>query len=350
MLTSRDYSKYPFTVEAANYVAELGFKLDDFSDPSDSFSSRVIERAAERIKRAASDSIKYAHPDVEENRVDILSFPIAMVMMKDIGDPYFQRRFALHEAKKASSCLRDGNIETIVYIAQKNFKWKIITEKSGDNKLKLRLDDYLKNTSRFHEDEWKLVNRQLEDGEVYISKADAARLLQEEIREHIESKFQSLSEAELPPPISEKVKEVEAFLQEQRRGMLGEKALGEVDRQAFPPCIVQLYSQLLSGRNVSHIGRFTLTSFLLNVGMSPEDISKLYTSATDFDERLTRYQVEHIAGVTGSKTRYRPLSCDNMRTHRLCITPDTLCQRVKHPLQYYKLKKRNLKAEAERHR
>jgi len=347
MLISKDYPKYPFTVEAANYVDKLGFKLDDFSDSSDSFFRRVIERAAERIKRSASDSIKYIFTlDSEENRVEVLSFPIAMIMMKNIGDPYFQKRFALHEAKKASSWLRDGDIETVVDIARKNFKWKILIEKSGDGyTLKLYLNDYLKNASRFHEDKWKLVNTQLEDGKVYVSKADVARLLQEEIREHIELKLQAISDVELPPPISEKVKEIEVFLQEHRRGLFGEETLGDVDRRAFPPCIEHLYTQLLSGKNVSHVGRFTLTSFLLNIGMGTEDLSKLYTSATDFDEQLTRYQVEHIAGMTGGKTRYRPLRCDNMRTHRLCITPDTICQRIKHPLQYYKLKKRNLKPE-----
>jgi DNA primase large subunit len=343
MLIRKDYAKYPFTVEAANYVKGLGFKLEEFSDSSDIFIRRVIERAAERIKRAVSDSVKSIQPSTEENRVEVLSFPIAMVMMKKIGDPYFQRRFALHEAKKASAWLKDEDLETVVDIARNNFKWKI--QLDSGNKIQLHVTDYLKNTSRFHEDKWKLVNMQLEDGKVYVSKVNATRLLQEEIKEHIELKLQASSEVKLPPSISEKMKDIEVFLQEQKRNMVGDESLGKVDSRIFPPCIKHLHSCLLGGKNISHVGRFTLTSFLINIGMSTEDISKIYVSATDFDEQLTRYQVEHIAGITGGKVRYRPLGCDNMRTHRLCIAPDTVCQRIKHPLQYYRIKKRNLKTE-----
>ena len=93
---------------------------------------------------------------------------------------------------------------------------------------------------------------------------------------------------------------------------------------------------ILSGKNVPHIGRFTLTAFLIQIGMNIDDIVKLYTSATDFDERITRYQVEHIAGLVGGRTRYKPLNCESMQTHGLCVGRDEVCQKVKNPLAYYR--------------
>ena len=107
----------------------------------------------------------------------------------------------------------------------------------------------------------------------------------------------------------------------------------------MPPCIRRLLDTLSSGGRLSHIGRFTLTSFLVNVGSTEDDVLNFFKSASDFDERKTRYQVEHISGRRGSKTKYTPPKCDTLKTHGLCIESDELCKRVRHPLSYYKRKR-----------
>jgi DNA primase large subunit len=119
----------------------------------------------------------------------------------------------------------------------------------------------------------------------------------------------------------------------------------EVVTEAFPPCIRHAFEGLMAGRRVSHMERFGLTSFLVNTGMDLEAIVKLYVSVTDFDEQLTRYQIEHIAGLRGSRTRYTPPTCATLRTHGVCYNPDTLCKRVRHPLGYYRLRVRDLTRE-----
>jgi DNA primase large subunit len=52
------------------------------------------------------------------------------------------------------------------------------------------------------------------------------------------------------------------------------------------------------------------------------------------------YQVEHITGRGGSGTEYTAPACAAMKTTGLCIRPDTICEKVNHPLSYYKLKKK----------
>ena len=84
--------------------------------------------------------------------------------------------------------------------------------------------------------------------------------------------------------------------------------------------------------------RFTLTAFLLNIGMSTEKVSEIYKSFSDYNERLTSYQIEHIAGERGSGTRYTPPQCSILQTHGVCKNRDDLCRRVYHPLKYYKIK------------
>lgn len=112
---------------------------------------------------------------------------------------------------------------------------------------------------------------------------------------------------------------------------------------AFPPCVSALYNMTSSGRHLSHIGRFTLTTFLINIGMTVEKVVDLFRNLTDFNERLTVYQVEHIAGERGSRTRYTPPSCDTLKTHGVCVNPDEICRTIRHPLAYYRRKIRSSK-------
>ncbi|MEM2954263.1 MAG: DNA primase regulatory subunit PriL, partial [Candidatus Bathyarchaeia archaeon] len=89
------------------------------------------------------------------------------------------------------------------------------------------------------------------------------------------------------------------------------------------------------GRHIPHIARFTLTTFLVNIGMPTENIIDLFRASSDFNERLTRYQVEHISGERGSRTRYKPPKCQTLKTHGICMTPNKPCAKISHPLKYY---------------
>ncbi|RLI05056.1 hypothetical protein DRO26_03310 [Candidatus Bathyarchaeota archaeon] len=342
-LTVLDFAKYPFTVEAAKYIEKkLGkLGLEELLNPN---YKPVLDRAFQRIKESVLTPLKQAQFLGEEIEVEILSFPLAIIMMKAIPDPYFQKRFALFEAKKASASLEKEDEEKIVEIAKRNFNWKISIVNSGSSKtLKLHFTNYLKNASKLHEDKWKLVNRNMEYGDIYLTKTEAARLLEEEIKSHIQSKFEEKMDFELPETILNKIEELKTFFQEQRKKLPAEEPLGKTEVKAFPPCIKNLYMDVLAGKNVSHIGRFTLTAFLIQIGMPPEDIIKLYSSATDFDERITKYQVEHIAGLVGGKTKYKPLNCQSMQTHGLCVGRDDLCSKIKNPMTYYKKAKKQTK-------
>jgi DNA primase large subunit len=112
----------------------------------------------------------------------------------------------------------------------------------------------------------------------------------------------------------------------------------EIVQAAFPPCIKALYEAVASGRHLSHIGRFTLTTFLINIGMPTETIISLFKNSADFNERMTRYQVEHLAGEKGSRTRYIPPKCETLKTHSVCVNPDETCQRISHALACYRRK------------
>lgn len=93
--------------------------------------------------------------------------------------------------------------------------------------------------------------------------------------------------------------------------------------------------KLQTGEEVSHFENFAVASYLLNKGRSIEEVLELFKNRSDFNEKIARYQVEHIAGLRGSKTKYRPPSCEKFRVLGLCVDSGKHCPKwIKNPLQY----------------
>lgn len=305
----------------------------------------VLDRAESRIEEAIlfrTVSQKSPNDDIE-----IPSFPIAVMMVAATADSLIKSRYALAEAKRASELLRDERKEKVMEIAN-TFNWKLRIVDGDINAppcdFALRFPDFLKNATGFHDKKWKLVNRLLFNGEVYLAKHEVSRLLEEEVRRYIEGKLDAKVRS-LPQNIMDHVNRLKQLSLQKRGEIRREEIPKDVIITAFPPCINALYDTMASGRSVSHIGRFALTSFLVNIGMSVEKVVNFFRSVSDFDERMTRYQVEHIAGVRGSRTKYIPPRCDTLRTHGICHSPDEICKRIRHPLAYYRRKIKTVKSE-----
>ncbi|RLG78016.1 MAG: hypothetical protein DRO12_00435 [Thermoprotei archaeon] len=99
----------------------------------------------------------------------------------------------------------------------------------------------------------------------------------------------------------------------------------------FPPCIQQILDRLLEKTNLSHQERFALATFMINIGVELELLLELFKLAPDFNERIARYQIEHLAGLRGSRKKYLPYNCDTMKVMNLCVSE---CG-VRNPLTYF---------------
>jgi DNA primase large subunit len=335
--TKNDLAKYPFLKEAAEYVKTLDLKIEDLASPE---FTQILERAEERVEEAILYAIVTRKTQNEE--IEILSFPTAIMLAAATQNQFIKRRYALAEAKQAYNNMKSEPPEKILAIA-KNFQWKIAADTEMSYQFKLHFTDYLRNTTNLREKKWKLVNRLLKNGNVHLTLNETARLLSEEIRRYVEKRLEIKDLPELPQKITEIVEKIKSLTLEKVSKAEIEGVPKTVREDAFPPCIKTLYDATSKGRHISHIGRFTLTSFLVNIGIPTENIIELFRSFSDFNEHMTRYQVEHIAGERGSRTRYKPPKCDTLKTHGLCIDPDETCKKANHPINYYKRKSREIK-------
>jgi DNA primase large subunit len=178
----------------------------------------------------------------------------------------------------------------------------------------------------------------MEDGYISITGIEAARLIQVEVEKWVSERVVIPSSFHLPEILQKRLDEIRKVFEENRSKLGGSSLPKEVVNKAFPPCINYCLEGLLAGRRASHMERFALTSFLVNIGMPIDQMVNFYTDVTDFDESLTRYQIEHIAGLKGNKTKYIPPTCSTLRTHGVCRNPDSLCKSIVHPLSYYRRK------------
>lgn len=281
-----------------------------------------------------------------EKEIETFSFPLALMLIAATEDSFIKNRYALAEAKRTSELLEEEKIETLFEIAAKAFNWDIqlLDVALLPYVFALGFPTFLRNARGFHDKNWKLVNQKVIDGKVYLTKQKASRLLEEEVRKYVESRLAAKIKY-LPPGIMTRVKRLRQRAAERQEQIKREEMPDRVVMEAFPSCIKGIYERVSAGRPASHLGRFALTSFMLNIGMSEEDVFKFFRSVSDFNERMTRYQVEHIGGTRGSGTKYTPPNCSTLRTHGICISPELECKGAVNPLVCYKRKLENLPEE-----
>ena len=334
-----EIAKYPFLADAGDYLKDKGFSIYDFgTDPDLKIS---VDKAYHRITVAADGKIynsdlidgQASKPYVLER--EVFSFLIAIVLIKLSGMHTLVKRFALAEARRAESYLKK-DLGRASNPSEIDLLKKIIFELSGieivkkDDFFTISVSDYLKQSATFFEREWKLINRHVEDGKVFLNSEKIVRLLRKEIGVYISSK---INKAPIPEMIPGLETEISNLISLAKKFTPVFVSTGE-----YPPCIKHAIGVLEKGENLPHSGRFMLGTFLLAKGQSIEQIAPLFKNAPDYNERVTLYQLNSLAGTAGGGTQYSCPSCEKLQTQSLCfVTPD--CDNIINPTQFGRRKK-----------
>jgi len=341
------FAEYPFLPGAETLLGTEAVSvralLQDPAFASARSLGRVRVLAAADDPRGARDLDELARADPD---VRFLSFLFARLVLSSAPVPAAIRRWAVAEAKRNHARLTSVPAEELAEVARRlGFTFTPVAEG-----VEVPLVDYLRLSVPIREAEFRLPRQAVRRGSVAVRTQRAARLLQEAVR---------LRLAEPLPLAEDVVRDVRAreseFLKRlaeltpspvARAGLPG----GPLRPELFPPCIRKMQRTLQKGENLSHSGRFGLAAFLHRVGADFETIVDAYRGAPDFDESVTRYQVEHITLRDGGRG-YEPPECETLRSHGLCARDgdpgatdprdrirDERCfePSLRHPLQYYR--------------
>ena len=321
--------KYPFLTEAGKYLNDKGFSLEQFGiDPDLKI---IVDMAFDRIKVASEGKIYNPSLSTDDSSLptEVFSFLIAVILLKLTGMQTLIRRFSLAEARRSERFLekdlsnhKDKTKEHLaLQILHDLFS---ITIQKQDDDFIIPVSNYLKHSINFHEREWKLINRKVNSGHVYLTSHETVRLVRKEIDLYISSKINSANTPTMIEGFQEYVDKL--------RILAKKFEVKVIESSEHPPCIKHAIEVLEKGENLSHSGRFMLATFLLTRGQQVEQIAPLFKNAPDYNEKVTLYQLNHLSGKN-STTEYKCPSCEKLKSQDLCFaTPE--CDNIINPIQF----------------
>lgn len=322
-----DLAKYPFLNEAGEYLRQSGFGWDELEKPE---MKEIIDTAASRIAASTAGQV---NDSLERYEKEILVFLVSLILVKSIAIEPVLKKYSLSEARRAEKFLtEDLKKQTdpqkralFAKIFEDLFSLKIDVAENG-RLFKVKVTDYLRRSSHFHEQEWKMINRLVSRGFVFLDADEVVRLVRNELAILIHDRVTKMNIPQMPAAIRQKADELRAELAP--KVQYRTQAVTE-----YPPCIKHALEVMGRAENLPHSARVMLATYLLAVGKPVDEIVEVFKNAPDFNEKITRYQVEHLAGTKGSRVKYSVPSCDKLRTENLCFaTAD--CAGIINPMQF----------------
>ena len=331
-LGTDEMAKYPFLAESGQYLKDKGFTLDQFGTDPDLKS--IIDKAYSRIEIATTGKIyRSDSTKLEDLDLEVFSFLIAVILLKLSGMHTLIKRFSLAEARRAEKYL-ERDLANLSDKTKEEFAKKIIKElfsitiQKENDFFVIPISDYLKHSVQFHEREWKLINRHVEKGNVFLTPHETVRLIRKELDGYINSRIISVKTPSMVPGFESHVKKLDSLAKKFK--------VPTMVSTEYPPCIKHAIEILDKGENLSHSGRFMLATYLLGVGQSIEQIAPLFKNAPDYNEKITLYQLNHLAG-SASGTEYKCPSCEKIKSQNHCFATSD-CDGIINPLQFRKKK------------
>jgi DNA primase large subunit len=331
------HARYPFLSAAREAVEAAGVDLATVvaEEPA------VVERALGRVEGALQDgSVGDPH---RHTRVELLSYPVARVLASLVDEHVLVHKYARAEAATAyerfsdelaaGAALRSTRTERLRLtdlLAEFDLAGAVREAPEG---YRVGVGAYLRYATDRRGEEWRLVNRDLDDGEVPLSEAELLTLLRGAVRHRVEAGLPF----EVPAAVADRLEAETERVRELLADLELTRDIDTVVPELFPPCMQHLLDQVQKGEHLEHHSRFAIAAFLTSIGMDTDEIVDLFKVNPGFGEEVTRYQVDHIRGET-SPTQYSSPSCATMQSYGDCVNMDDLCERISHPMAYYERK------------
>ncbi|WP_299262853.1 DNA primase regulatory subunit PriL [Halorientalis sp.] len=334
------HARYPFLSAAREAVETAGVDLAELV-ASD---SAAVERGLERVEWAVTEgSVGEPH---RRTRAELLSYPVARVLVSLVDEHILLRRYARAEAATAYErfsaelaataefqSTRTERLDLQDLLVEFDLTGHVHATVGDDGDYRVDVGTYLEHTAGQWSDEWRLVNRPLADGQVPLDENELLLVVRQAVRRRVADGL-PLS---VPEPIATELDEEAERIREVLADLDLTRDIDTVVPDLFPPCMRHLLDRVQKGDHLEHHSRFAIAAFLTSIGMSTDEIVELFQVNPGFGEEATRYQVDHIRGDT-SPTEYSAPACATMQSYGDCVNKDDICEDVineSHPLNYY---------------
>jgi DNA primase large subunit len=343
------HARYPFFGAAREAVQDADVTIAELIAES----APAVERAVERVERALMNgTVDAEDPYRWDPRDELLSYPLARVLVSLVDDRAAVQKYAEAEAETAyerfsedfeadddglqSTDQRRATLEE--FLREFDLDGDVRAEPAARGPdpqwFRVGVGTYLTLVDPDWGDRWRLVNRELLDGEVRVERSELARLLREAVRRRVAeglpfSVRDSPGGEELAASLEEEVADLRDLLAEH-------DPVTDVDVVSpvhFPPCVKALLERARGGEDLPAHSAFALVSFLTDLGMDEDEVATLYgADDADLAERVAT-RVTYLRD--GDRTQYPSPSCATMQAYGDCVNRDERCETITHPMAYY---------------
>ena len=357
-------AKYPFFATAREAVADAAVSLPELVAAD----APAVERARERVERAlmdgtvASESGAFPAESAYDARAELLSYPIARILVSLLDSDPAIEKYAAAEAATAIDRIREDlatdeelrsmSTPTVALddvLAEFDLADAVRAESPRRNGASgataagaggapgrdpdhywIAVGPYLRLTSPSWGESWRLVNRALADGEVRASREELLDALEAAVEDRVREglPFELAAGEGIAAELESGVADLKRLLSERTYA-------GPVDVVApelFPPCMRNLIDKAERGTNLSPPESFALMAFLVGIGMTPDEVVA-FCADTSLDAEGIRYQTEYLSDDRG--TQYPPPTCETLANYGICHNEADHMQVAADPLAYY---------------
>ncbi|MFW5939225.1 MAG: DNA primase [Halolamina sp.] len=352
------HARYPFFDAAREAVGELGASVPELAESGDP----AVERGRERVERALTEGTTApAEPGRWSDEAELLSYPVARVLVSLLAEQKAVEKYAAAEAATAAArfaedvtgddeglrSTTDASVSLPRVLEEFDLDGEVREERRDDDRnrpagvtdrdwYRVAVAKFLLLSGNWGE-EWRLVNRELADGQVRVRRgelygADGEGLLVEAVRRRVAEGLpfelgddrRAALEAALDEPLSA------------LRDLLGERVtVRDIDAvlpALFPECIDELRTRARE-EELDEVETFALLSFLAAIGLDA-DGAVAFCADTTLEERQVRYAVERLGEKRGAQ--YPPPSCATLSAYGICTNQNGHRERSDHPLVLYR--------------
>jgi DNA primase large subunit len=349
------HARYPFFTAARETVREADLSLSALVARD----APAVDRARERVERALTAGTTAAEePEAWEPDDELLSYPIARILISLLDDEAAVEKYATAEAATAADRFAadfetdDDGLRSVADVSVS--RDEVLAEfgidadpetgdasgggggdggperrRRGPDWYRLPLSTYLTLADADWGDDWRLVNREVSRGKVRVRRSELDRLVEEAVYGRVADGLPFDVRDRNPALAAALEPAVASVRQLLSAGHAPASGPDVVEPTAFPPCVTALLARARDGEELPPESRFSLTSFLVALGLDAEAIA----STTGLDPETTETQVEFLRDREGSQ--YPSPSCATMQAYGDCVNRDELCERITHPLSYY---------------
>lgn len=299
---------------------------------------------------------------ISETQFNVDLFYILKAILAAYNNRIVENHVANFVSKSYYEELRQcGKVEIDNVATRMNLRTHLIRKKIRKMIYNFSVDfnSYIPASSLLKDPQWSIINRFVDNGQVYLLKDNVARLLQEKIRRIILPKKRATGDLR---KILEGITEIRdvfntidnklALIQHKKKKYKGTGDLLEDERpheEMFPPCIKYILHRASNGVNLSHTERLHIAFFYANINYSVEETVDVFRTVPDFDEKIARYNVEFSRGINGKGKKYSVYNCQKLKSERICkaghpVFGDEICSKgvmkkgekyhIKSPLEF----------------